>query len=328
MAEINKLGVDVSEWQGSIDWNEFKRQGVGAAIIRGGFGSSTSQKDSMFQRHIDGALAAGIKTGVYWFGYAYTVDGARREADTCHEVIKAYKGKLTLPVFYDWEYDSARYAQDHGVTPTKQLVTDMTIAFMDRMKELGYQAGYYTNLDYMSRYYDYNRIKAYDLWMAYYSSQKPNYDCTVQQYTSTGRLSGYGGNLDLNRVYKDYGEKEDAPVPQPEVKPTEPAQTETIYTVQKGDTLSSIGLKYGMTYQELAQYNGISNPHMIFPGQQIKIPGKTNAVKPEGKVHTVVSGDTLSGIANKYGTSWQVLAEYNRIANPNIIYPGQKINIP
>ena len=326
MSENKPFGVDVSEFQGALDWPRLRQQGVKFAIVRAGFGSSLSQKDKMFQSHLEGALASGMQVGAYWFGYAYTVDGAKKEADICAQVLKPYQDKITLPVFYDCEYDSMRYAQSMGTTPNKTLITDMTIAFMERMKEQGYKAGYYTNLDYIKNKYEYSRIKGYDLWMAYYNEEKPPYDCAVQQYTSTGRLNGCGGNLDLNRLYKDYG-KPAEPKPEAPAGPAEPAQAETVYTVQKGDTLSAIGAKYHTTYQVLAAYNKIENPSLIYPGQKIKIPGVAGSAPAPKKVYIVQAGDTLSGIAAKFGTTYQDLAAKNGISNPNLIYPGQKIKI-
>ena len=110
---------------------------------------------------------------------------------------------------------------------------------------------------------------------------------------------------------------------------------EQTYTVKKGDTLSGIAAKYGTTYQKLASYNGIANPNNISVGQVIKIPGSGS--KPSGgsgsassgeQTYTVKKGDTLSGIAAKYGTTYQKLASYNGIANPNNISVGQVIKIP
>jgi GH25 family lysozyme M1 (1,4-beta-N-acetylmuramidase) len=278
MSNLKSLGVDISTYQGLINWEQFKSAGVKFAIIRAGYGSNASQVDSKFKTHIEGALAAGVAVGIYWFGYAYTVDMAKQEADVCHSIIKKYKDKLSLPVFYDWEYDSARYAKNNGVTPTKKLVTDMTIAFMDRMKELGYMTGYYTNLDYMKNMYDYSRVKKYDLWMAYYNNSKPSYDCAIQQYTSSGHINGFSGNLDLNWMYKEYGKTNTAQKTEDtkttdntDKKQSETTSTKT-YTVKSGDTLSSIASKYGTTYQVLAKYNNISDPNKIYPGQKIKIP--------------------------------------------------------
>ena len=339
MSDKKILGIDISSWQTNIDWKKIKSEGVEFAIIRAGYGSNESQIDRNFKTHIENALAAGVNVGIYWFGYAYTVDTAKKEADVCHNIIKSYKNKITLPVFYDWEYDSARYAKNNGVTPTKKLVTDMTIAFMDRMKEHGYKTGYYTNLDYMKNMYEYDRVKNYDLWMAYYSDEKASYNCSLQQYTSTGRLNGYNGNLDLNWMYKNYDETvKESSKKSEETKKSTNAQTSTqtkTYTVKSGDTLSSIAAKYGTTYQLIAKHNGISDPNVIYVGQKIRIPTTSNEkveTKPTKqtttKTYTVKSGDTLSSIAAKYGTTYQELAKDNGISDPNVIYVGQKIKIP
>ena len=108
--------------------------------------------------------------------------------------------------------------------------------------------------------------------------------------------------------------------------------SDTVYTVKAGDTLSGIAAKYGTTYQKLAEYNGISNPNKISVGQKIKIPGagSSGSTSTGGgdTVYTVKAGDTLSGIAAKYGTTYQTLASYNGISNPNKISVGQKIKIP
>ena len=118
-----------------------------------------------------------------------------------------------------------------------------------------------------------------------------------------------------------------------------PIGGDVVYTVKAGDTLSAIAAKYGTTYKVLAEYNGIANPNIIRVGQQIKIPGKSAPATQEKTepttqqptaetVHTVKSGETLSGIARKYGTTYQQLAAYNKISNPNKISVGQKIKIP
>ena len=110
---------------------------------------------------------------------------------------------------------------------------------------------------------------------------------------------------------------------------------EQTYTVKKGDTLSGIAAKYGTTYQKLASYNGIANPNSIIVGQVIRIPGSGSTssggsgnVSSGEQTYTVKKGDTLSGIAAKYGTTYQKLASYNGIANPNNISVGQVIRIP
>lgn len=331
-------GIDISSWQKNIDWAKAKKDGIEFVIIRAGYGSSLSQKDNQFENHINGALNAGIKVGIYWFGYAYNQETAENEAKVCVEVIKNYKDKIELPVFYDWEYDSERYIKGLGITPSKQLVTNVTLWFMNKIKSFGYESGYYTNWDYMSRYYDYDKVKAYDLWMASYSNSKPSYDCAVQQYSSNGTVKGISGNVDMNWLYKDYSKKED-----PAPAPTPAKEEEQVYVVKTGDTLSSIAAKYNTTWQKLAEYNNISNPNIIYTGQKIKIPGtkkeetsvpETPApatptpTEPKEIIYIVKAGDTLSSIAAKYGVDYKEIAKLNNLANANLIYGGQKLKIP
>jgi murein DD-endopeptidase MepM/ murein hydrolase activator NlpD len=109
------------------------------------------------------------------------------------------------------------------------------------------------------------------------------------------------------------------------IKENQELKIEGRYIVKSGDTLSGIASKYGTTYQKLARINNIANPNVIYPGQVIKINGGTVE-----KIYTVKSGDTLSGIANSYGTTWQNIYNNNRDiigSNPNLIKPGQILKV-
>ena len=117
---MNK-GIDVSTYQGKIDWNKVKKAGIEYAIIRAGFGKYAKQKDNYFDANVKGAKAAGIKIGAYWFGYATDVESAKEEADVFAEVIKGID--LELPVFYDYEYDSFEYAKKQGITVDKKKMS-------------------------------------------------------------------------------------------------------------------------------------------------------------------------------------------------------------
>lgn len=124
-----------------------------------------------------------------------------------------------------------------------------------------------------------------------------------------------------------------APVGTPEAQPTAAAAGgETTYTVQPGDTLFSIARRYGLTFEEVAAYNGITNPNLIQPGQVIRIPAGGTAVPiPQpggGRTYVVQPGDNLFRIALRYNMSYLYLASYNGITNPNAIYVGQVIRIP
>lgn len=174
-------------------------------------------------------------------------------------------------------------------------------------------------------------------WDAYYP---PNYsgDYAMHQFTSSGAISGWGGSLDLSLFFGDENAwrayagatGQSAPTPQPQVQTyAQPvAQTDgTTYIVQAGDTLSGIAVRYGTTYQHLAAINGISNPDIIHVGDRIVIDSVVSAQSSDDEYYTVQPGDTLSGIAERYGTSYQYLAYINGISNPNKIYAGDTIRV-
>lgn len=105
------------------------------------------------------------------------------------------------------------------------------------------------------------------------------------------------------------------------------APAQQTYTVQTGDTLSGIASAYGTSWQHLADINGLANPDMIYPGQVLVVDGSAPAPAPAQQTYTVQTGDTLSGIASAYGTSWQHLADINGLSDPDVIYPGQVLVI-
>ena len=142
-----------------------------------------------------------------------------------------------------------------------------------------------------------------------------NYDeakWIVENVDNIGKAIAKGMCKAVGKTFIE-GTPEPAPAPEP--------SGETVYTVQSGDTLWGIGQKYGVEYQVIADYNGITNPSLIYLGQKIKIPG-TGTV-----TYTVQAGDTLTGIAAKYGTTYQKIAADNGIENPNLIHPGQVLKI-
>ena len=142
---------------------------------------------------------------------------------------------------------------------------------------------------------------------------------------------GFGSNhADTAHWFSKYGKSMDTV--REDVAKLIAGSDNLIYTVRAGDTLSEIADKYNVNYAKLATYNNIPNPNVIRVGQKIKIPKNlaTNEAKPKDEpiVHIVKSGETLSEIAAKYGTTYQKLATYNNISNPNVIRVGQKIKIP
>lgn len=185
--------IDVSTHNGNVNYEKVKKAGIAGVIIRAGYGMN--HIDAKFISNVKGAIAAGLPVGVYWFSYAYTASQAIKEAEYCIAAIKPYK--ITLPVFFDWEYDSMRYAKKQGVAPGKTLITAMAKAFCQKVEAAGYTAGVYYNLDYLRNYIDMAGIRKYKQWLAQYSLTR-SYDCDLWQYTSGGSVSGVSGRCDVN----------------------------------------------------------------------------------------------------------------------------------
>ena len=186
--------VDISEFQQGINFNKMKNDGIKAVIIRAGYGREASQKDSMFESHYRNAKAAGLKIGVYWYSYADSVDDAEKEARAC---LACIGGKaLDMPVYYDMEDNF----QTHLSKPTLTAIAEH---FCNTVKANGYKVGVYANLNWFTNYLDYNRLKnKYSIWLAQYND-RAELDCDIWQNSSTGRVSGYGKNIDTNIIFNE-----------------------------------------------------------------------------------------------------------------------------
>lgn len=200
-------GIDVSKHNGKINWSKVKDSGIKFVIIRAGYGSNTI--DERFEEYIRGAIKEKIDVGIYWFSYATNEEKAKLEAKKCMEVIKPYKEHIIYPVFYDFEYDSVRYAKKQGVSINKTKATNFAYAFLKEIKKGGYKPGLYTNLDFSKNYFFKSILRDYDVWIAQYGSRLYYKDPHVMwQYSESGRVNGIIGNVDMNYCYKKYNKNE------------------------------------------------------------------------------------------------------------------------
>ena len=186
--------VDISEFQQGINFNKMKNDGIKAVIIRAGYGRESSQKDSMFESHYRNAKSAGLKVGAYWYSYADSVDDAEKEAKSCLECIN--NKSLDMPIYYDLE--------DNSQTKLgKAKLTEIAERFCETIKKSGYRAGVYANLNWFNNYLDYDKLKKkYSIWLAQYNSVN-ELSCDIWQNSSTGRVSGYGKNIDTNIIFNE-----------------------------------------------------------------------------------------------------------------------------
>ena len=165
--------IDVSQWQGAIDW-EAARPHIGGAILRAGYGKG--QADRQFSRNAAECNRLGIPCGAYWFSYARTPEEARAEAEYLLRAVEPYR--MELPLCFDFEYDSVSNAETHGVEVTKLLASDIVRAFCGRIEAGGYWALNYANPDFLSRYYDEDIPRRYGLWLAQWTGKAPETDPT------------------------------------------------------------------------------------------------------------------------------------------------------
>lgn len=194
------LGIDVSTWQGNINWEKVKKAGVEFAMIRLGYrGTSVGSvfADDTALKNYEGATKAGIKVGGYFFSQAITEEEAIEEAEFVLEMIKDWD--IQMPIVFDWEFmgeDARTYQMD------ARLLTDCTKAFCDTIQNAGYEPMIYFNVNQGNRLLYLEELVDYRFWLAMYESEMVYpYRIDMWQYTQTGSVSGIAGNVDMNLYF-------------------------------------------------------------------------------------------------------------------------------
>lgn len=229
--------IDVSTWQGNIDWSKVKADGVQGAIIRAGFGKVASQKDNKFERNYTNAKAVGMPIGAYWYSYATSVADAKKEAEVCLSILKGKQ--FEYPIYYDLE--------DPSMTGCgKSVLTQIATTFCETLENAGYYVGIYSNPNWLNNYLNYNTVKKYTLWLAHWGVSEPSYECGLWQYSSSGSVSGISGRVDMNWGYQDFPTEikngkfngfGEASKPVQPVEPSKPSKPATSNGFKVGDTV-------------------------------------------------------------------------------------------
>lgn len=198
-------GIDVSKHNGNIDWAKVKADGVDFAILRAvvrGYGSEGKLlSDDSFAKNAAGATANGVAIGAYVFSEAITVDEAIEEAELVLEMIKPYD--IKYPVIIDIEDIFDDDGRNEALTPTE--LTDVVLAFCNKIKEAGYTPMIYCNLKGFIGMLEFERLEGIEKWYAYYGDELYfPYDVSIWQYTSSGVVDGISGKVDLNISFKNY----------------------------------------------------------------------------------------------------------------------------
>ena len=331
-------GPDISAWQGDIDIKALSSQ-VDFFIFR----AFAWKKDSKVDRNVNLAIQNGKPYGLYVYSYALNVEKAKEEAQKLVELANSYSIK---PAFLCIDMEDADGYKGRNGMPSNETLKAICTAEGEIFENAGYYAIVYANSSWFKN--QLAGLTRFDKWVAHWpvsaGKQKGNAtspdgenanNCGIWQFTSEGKLNGYSGNLDMNYAYKDFVLNKNGntnPTPAPTEGPSDNSDTTTsIYRVKSGDCLSAIGSRLGVNWKDIASANGIKSPYIIYVGQSLVIPGanttNTNPTSNNGTTYTVKSGDTLSAIAAKYGTTYQKIASDNGISNPNLIYPGQVLKI-
>lgn len=324
-SELRYEGIDVSDWQGYIDYRQVGNTGIEVIYIKASQGDNI--KDPYFDINYENAKANNLKVGFYHFLTATNVEEAEQQAVFFASVISGKQVDCKLALDYE---------QFGGVGA--EQINQIAIAFIQKVKELTKkQVIIYSDLYNSERTFNSELASQGELWIAYYGDYRnlENINSAWNtfigvQYTDQGIVSGINGYVDRDLFSENVFLDDTSEIPQTE-NPNGNYNTETVYyTVQKGDTLGQIASRFGTTAQEIADINGIQNINLIYPGETLRINSNTNisgsGSNSTGKTYyTIKRGDTLGGIARRYGVSVQNLINWNNIKNPNLIFPGQKL---
>ena len=329
-------GIDVSNWSGYINWREVRDAGIEVAIIQASEG--TFYRDPYLHEFYNGAKENGIKVGFYHFFNPGSSPTPSEQARYFVDTIRGLDSDLKLVL--DLE-------QTGGLDNYE--VTRQAIEFLEEVRNYsGLDVAIYTYTNFAQyNLYEGLGLSEYPLWIAQLSEGGPSPNpiwgdkYVAWQYSDTGRVRGINASTDLDLFYDGIflDDREDIPKEQkqpqriPGTRQEPSTQSGVIYyTVQEGDTLTSIAQKYDTTVHEITVTNSIVNPNLIYVGEVLKIyPGNRSIIKRK-KVFTttyiVQSGDTLTSIAIKFDTTVQAIAELNDLQNPNLIYVGEILKIP
>ena len=318
-------GIDVSEWQGYINYENVKRDGIEIVYIKASQGSNIT--DPYFKTNYNNAKANGLKVGLYHFLTARTVEEAREEAEHFSSVISGTSPDCKLAMDFEELGDLSR-----------KEINDISLAFLERVEELTKkELIIYSDESNAVNTFSRELAQRYPLWIAEYGVSRPSRtgnwsDWTGFQYSDTGRISGINGYVDRDLFKDEILLSSDS---NQSIKTKENTKDTIItYTVRRGDTLSEIARRYGTTVTQIAGLNGIRDRDLIYVGERLRIDVTRSLDEVQKTVHetghriyTVKRGDTLSEIAREFDTTVNSITRLNDINNVNLIFAGERLRI-
>lgn len=317
-------GIDVSAYQGYIDYASVRNAGIDVVYIKASEGDYL--EDPEFRNNYNNAKSNGLNIGFYHFVRARSEEEAIREAEFFSRVISGTEPNCRLAMDFEVFGSLGTYE-----------INNISKVFLEKTQELtGKEMVIYSNTYDARTIFSYELASKYPLWVAQYGVSIPSDNGKWEnwvgfQYWDRGNVSGIDGNVDLDRFTEGIFLNSGGEVPKPIDPSPDEIKNVVYYTVKRGDTLSKIAELYGVTVEQIVELNNIQNPNLIYAGEELQI---TTSDKPNTEptsttttYYTVKRGNTLWGIARRYGTTISSIVELNNIQNPNLIYPGQVLLI-
>ena len=319
-------GIDVSEWQGTIDFNLVKAAGIDVVYIRVAEGAD--YEDPYWSQNYEGAKSASLKIGFYHYITALSEWEAQEQANYFYSLIKDHQMDC-LPAM-DFESFSTLSTEEINQIATAYLETLSTLT---GIRPMLYSDAYNVGSIWS------NALTKYPLWVADYGVSQPKTTGSWSewmgfQFSDTGSVDGVNGNIDMNYFKEGVFIQNSETTSQHSSTPLSSTSDSISYTVKSGDTLWQIAISHDTTIQSIITLNHIQNPNLIYPGEHLLIPSSnhdqstTQQTSSNTQTYTVQSGNTLWQIANNYDTTVNKLATLNHISNPNLIYPGEVLLLP
>ena len=311
-------GIDISEFQGEIDFEEVRRSGIEAVYIRVGAGEYT---DEYFAENYERARAAGLKIGFYHYVTARSVEEGRRQARFFASLAAGREPDMRLAMDFEY-FGSLSVSQINAISE----------AYLDELTALTRrEAVIYSDLSNARNIFSRALAEKYPLWAAQYGADEPSANGKWRewvgfQYTDEGRVGGIYGNVDRN-IFTEGIFLSDSGRIDGEKRTSVRARTRTLTVyVRTGDTLWAIAREYGTTVEAIARENRIVDPNRIFAGERLRI---TLPARGSGEeIYTVRRGDTPISIAGKFGVTLSALEDRNGLERGETIYAGDKLSIP
>lgn len=312
-------GIDVSSWQGEIDFSQVKASGIEVVYIKSSEGFRSV--DSYFEQNYANAKNAGLKVGFYHYVTARSVEDAVKQANFFVSTISGKNPDCKLAMDFESFGSLGR-----------EEINQIALTFMQTVQNASGKDVIIYSDEYNANNTFNSSLATYPLWVAQYEVSEPTVrnhwsNWAGWQYTDKGEIPGISSYVDRDKFTNEVFLSDTSEVPNvPTENPNENEGYTTI-TIRYGDTLSELAIEYNTTVERLVELNNIANPNLIYAGATLIVP-TSDPSDTTTQIYVVQYGDTLSQIALEYGTTVENLAAINNIQNVNLIYVGQIIKIP